>query len=108
MKNSSIPSMASLAAIALFSTNPGMDQFETFLQRGLLDVSEDNALVDIVQHTPAGPFIIKWVRGHTKRYDFLLGSYYSLNFRTYFLDKDIHIKAVGLLNNFIVFESSNI
>ena len=106
MNNTNLPSIASLAVVALFSSNPGIENWEVFLQRHLIDAAESNAIVDIAHHTPAGPFFVKWLRGHTQRYDFLLGSFYTLHFKTYFLNSDIDVKAVGLLNNFFIIKSS--
>lgn len=89
---------------AVTGTNPNMSDYEVFIQRQVIDWTKTNPVIDILHHTPAGVLFQKFIVHHTQRYDFIVFSVYRSDLNTYFLDKDLKMTSIGLLNNFLVIE----
>lgn len=98
--------LVSFSLMALFSSNPDMGDYRVFVQRRMLDFANIYPAIDIIHHTPLGPLSVKFIGDHTQRYDMLLFSLYSVHLHTYYLNKDVKIKVIGICKNFYIIESS--
>lgn len=96
---------ATILGTAITSTNPGMNDYEVFVQREIIDWTKTNPAIDILHHTPAGVLLQKFVIHHTQRYDFVIFSVYRSEVNTYFLDRNLSMTSIGLFNNFLVIDA---
>lgn len=105
---STLLALATLAITTLATTNPDMDDYTVYAQRRLIDVADRSPMIDLAHHVvPLEELFLKFVVGHTQRYDFVVGSYYRMHLHTYFLRRDVHLEVLGIMNNFVVVKSSS-
>jgi len=74
MKPSSI-AVSTVLITTLASTNPDMDDYAVYTQRRLIDFADKNPVIDMAHHiVPLEELFLKFMVGHTQRYDFLIGT----------------------------------
>lgn len=105
---SNLVGLAIVVITTLASTNPDMNDYGVYAQRRLIDVADETPIIDLAHHiVPLEELFLKFVIGHTQRYDFLVGSYYKMHLHSYFINRDIHMEAIGFMNNFVVIKSDS-
>lgn len=87
---------------ALVNTNPDKEEFVFFVQDLLIEESKKHMFMDLPYHFLA-PLVLKEVMVHTQKRNWLVFSLYKLDVNTY-VKGAFHVKAVGLLNNFIILD----
>jgi Domain of unknown function (DUF4359) len=98
--------LATLIGSLTISTNPTIDDYQTFVRRIFIELGQTNPAVDLIHHTPLSEFAERFVVRHTKRQNFVFFSYYQSEVRTYLDSGDMYVSSVGALGNFFVLESS--